>query len=245
MDKLIYTAMSGANRSMLSQQVHANNLANVNTTGFRADYERARSYAVGGDGFATRQMAVPQGTGSKFAPGSLERTGNELDVAIRGEGLLAVQVNGQERYTRAGAMHIDERGALMLGQYPVLDMDGQPIEVPDYRSINITDKGRVSVVPDSGGEVLLEVATLKRVKPELANLVKDAEGFFRARTGNAPLPANDTVAVASGHLEASNVNPVEEMVAILSTSRQFELQIKMMKTAEELSQASTRLIRPT
>lgn len=245
MDKLIYTAMSGANRSMLSQQVHASNLANVNTTGFRADYERARSYEVGGDGFATRQMAVPQGTGSKFVPGALERTGNELDVAIRGEGLLAVQVNGQERYTRAGAMHIDERGALMLGQHPVLDMDGQPIEVPDYRSINITDKGRVSVVPNSGGEVLLEVASLKRVKPELANLVKDAEGFFRARTGNAPLPADDTVAVASGHLEASNVNPVEEMVAILSTSRQFELQIKMMKTAEELSQASTRLIRPT
>ncbi|MCP2006012.1 FlgF family flagellar basal-body rod protein [Buttiauxella ferragutiae ATCC 51602] len=244
MDKLIYTAMSGANRSMLSQQVHANNLANVNTTGFRADYERARSYAVGGDGLATRHMAVPQGTGSKFAPGPLENTGNELDIGIRGEGMLAVQVNGQERYTRAGAMHIDENGILMMGQYPVLDMDGQQIEIPDHRSLNITEQGRVSVVPDSGGEVLLEVATLKRVKPELTNLVKDADGFFQARIGNAPLPADDSVPVASGFLEASNVNPVEEMVAILNTSRQFELQVKMMKTAEELSQASTRLIRP-
>ncbi|MBV8043971.1 flagellar basal body rod protein FlgF [Pluralibacter sp.] len=244
MDKLIYTAMSGANRSMLSQQVHANNLANVNTTGFRADYERARNYAVGGDGFATRQMAVPMGIGSRFAPGALEHTGNELDIGIRGEGMLAVEVNGQERYTRAGALHINERGTLMLDQYPVLDMDGQPIEVPDFRSVNITEQGRVSIVPDSGGEVLLEVATLKRVKPNAADLVKDADGFFRPRTANASLPADDSVAVASGFLEASNVNPVEEMVAILSTSRQFELQVKMMKTAEELSQASTRLIRP-
>lgn len=244
MDKLIYTAMSGANRSMLSQQVHANNLANVNTTGFRADYERAHSYAVGGDGFSTRHIAVPMGVGSKFSPGALEHTGNELDVGIRGEGLLAVQVNGEERYTRAGSMHINEQGTLMLGQFPVLDMDGQQIEIPDYRSISITEQGRVSVVPDSGSEVLLEVATLKRVKPEVTNLVKDAEGFFRPRTATASLPADDTVAVASGFLEASNVNPVEEMVAILSTSRQFELQVKMMKTAEELSQASTRLIRP-
>ncbi|MHA1066755.1 flagellar basal-body rod protein FlgF [Enterobacter ludwigii] len=244
MDKLIYTAMSGANRSMLSQQLHANNLANVNTSGFRADYERAESYAVGGDGFSTRHMAVPTGMGSKFSTGTLEHTGNELDVSIQGEGFLAVEVNGQERYTRAGAMHINEQGALMLGLYPVLDMDGQPIEVPDYQSINITDKGRVSIVPSAGGDVLLEVATLKRVNPNEAGLVKDAEGFFRPRTENDIVPADDTVTVASGFIESSNVNPVEEMVAILSISRQFELQVKMMKTAEELSQASTRLIRP-
>lgn len=244
MDKLIYTAMSGANRSMISQQVHANNLANVNTNGFRADYERSRAYAVGGDGAATRQLAIPTGIGSKFAAGSLEHTGSELDVAIRGEGMLAVQVNGQERYTRAGALHVDELGALKLGQYPVLDMDGQPIEIPDYRSLNITDQGRISVMPDSGGEVLLEVATLKRVKPELGSLVKGEDGFFRARVGNQPLPGDDTVMVANGFQESSNVNPVEEMVAIINTSRQFEMQVKMMKTAEELSQNATRLIRP-
>jgi flagellar basal-body rod protein FlgF len=245
MDKLLYTAMSGANRSMLSQQVHANNLANVNTTGFRADYERARSYTIGGDGLGTRQLAVPQGTGSKFAAGTLEHTGNELDVAIRGDGMFAVLVNGQERYTRAGELRVDEKGALMLGQHPVADMDGQAIEIPDYRSLNITDQGRISIMPDSGGEVLLEVATLKRVKPEPGSLIKGEDGFFRPRANTGAIAGDDTVMTASGFLESSNVNPVEEMVAILSTSRQFEMQVKMMKTAEELSQASTRLIRPT
>lgn len=244
MDKLIYTAMSGATRTMLAQQIRANNLANVNTNGFLADFERAKSYRVEGTGMQTQQLVTSDGTGSNFSAGALNRTDRNLDVAINGQGMFAVQVGDQERYTREGAFYIDANSRLMSGVHPVLDVTGQPIEIPEHQSLTISDAGKISINPGNGDSVLLEIATLKRVAIDKSTLVKGADGLFVSTSGDI-LPSDESIAVASGFLEASNVNPIEEMVSIMSLNRQFEMQVKMMKTAEKISETSTRLLRPT
>ena len=91
MDRLIFTAMSGASRSLSQQQIHANNLANVNTQGFRSDLDNAISQQVNGEGYASRYMALPTQGGVDMTPGAVRETGRNLDIAIKGDGLIALQ----------------------------------------------------------------------------------------------------------------------------------------------------------
>ena len=117
MDKALYIAMSGAKQSMLAQQAHANPLANVKTTGFKEDFTQARSMPVYGDFHPTRAYAMTERPGTNFEAGPLMQTGNNLDVAIKGPGWLAVQAeDGTEAYTRAGDLHIDINGQLRTGK---------------------------------------------------------------------------------------------------------------------------------
>jgi len=240
MDALIYTVMSGAERSMRAQQVHANNLANADTAGFRADLELSTAQAVDGPGFGSRHSAVLHANAISGRQGAVRQTGRELDVAIQGDGYFAVQAPGGEAYTRSGSFVVDEQGNLTVGGRPVLG-EGGPIVLPPFTRIVIGADGRIQVeAPGEPG--LQEVDRLRLVSAEPASLTKSPEGLIVSRDG-APLPVDETVRVVAGHLEGSNVSAVEEMVATMQVTRDFDIQMRMFNTADRLADAANRLVR--
>lgn len=240
MDRLGYTAMSAAARSMMSLQVQANNLANVNTPGFRADLETAEAASVAGYGYDSRHLAVVKENGVDMRPGALMATGRALDVAIQGDGLLAVEVDGEEAYTRHGSLQVTADMQLTVNGRPVMGENG-PIMLPEYDSINIGSDGVISVKP-RGDFVILEAGRIKLVDVPAGGMVKRPDGLLTSRTGE-PVQPSDNVVLASRHLEASNVSAIEQLVSTMSLNRLFEAQVKMMKAAEDLSTAGNRMIR--
>lgn len=240
MDALIYTVMSGAERAMRAQQVHANNLANLETGGFRANLEVSTAQAVKGYGYAARSFADLQADAVSGREGAQRSTGRDLDVAIQGEGLFAVQHEGGEAYTRAGAFTLDAEGTLKLGAHAVLG-EGGPIQLPAHASVQIGKDGTISIQP-AGQSELQVVDKLKLVKPRMAEMGKNEAGLLVARDG-APLAADETVQVNAGHLEGSNVSAVEEMVATMALNRDFEVQMKLLNKADAMAEAGNRLIR--
>lgn len=243
MDKSLYISMTGASQNAMAQRAHANNLANLTTTGFRRDFEQARSMPVFGDGYATRAYAMTERPGTDMSAGVTQETGRELDVAVQGEGWIAVQAaDGTEAYTRAGSLNIDAFGVLRTSSgLPVLG-NGGPIAIPPAQKVEIGSDGTISIrALGEGPAVMAEVDRLKLVNPDPTTLEKGADGLMRTKDGQ-PQVADGVVQVATGFLEGSNVNAVEEMTAMLSLARQFELHIKMMRTAEENAQATDRIL---
>jgi flagellar basal-body rod protein FlgF len=243
-DKALFIAMTGAKHNMLAQANRANNLANLSTTGFRADFEQSRSMGVYyGDGQPTRAYAMTESPRSEFTAGPTITTGNELDAAIQGDGFFAVQSrDGSEAYTRAGNFGVDANGMLRTSNgLPVLG-DAGPIILPEQEKVHIGSDGTISVVGrGQGAEAMVEVGRLKLVNPDVKNLEKGDDGLFRQRDGlDAPVAAE--VKVRSGMVEGSNVNAVDEFTQILSLARQYEMQVKIMKTAEENSASSAQLL---
>ncbi|MEL0168161.1 MAG: flagellar basal-body rod protein FlgF [Pseudomonadaceae bacterium] len=243
MDKSLYISMTGASQNAMAQSAHANNLANLTTTGFRRDFEQARSMPVFGDGYATRAYAMTERPGTDLSTGAMLETGRDLDVAVQGEGWIAVQApDGSEAYTRAGSLNIDAFGMLRTSSgLPVLG-NGGPIAIPPAQKVEIGADGTISVrALGEGPAVMAEVDRLKLVNPDPAALEKGPDGLMRTKDG-LPQVADGVVQVTTGFLEGSNVNAVEEMTAMLSLARQFELHIKMMRTAEENAQATDRIL---
>ncbi len=243
MDKMLYLAMSGASQNTLAQRAHANNLANLSTSGFRRDFEQARSMPVFGDGYPARVYAMSERPATDFTPGSLQETGNELDVAIEGQGWLAVQTpDGSEAYVRTASMKIDALGMLRTGSgLPVLGNAG-PIAVPPQQQIEIGQDGTISI--RSLGEapnVVAQVDRIKMVNPDPKSLVKGEDGMIRLKEP-ATQQADANVRLTSGFLESSNVNAVAEMTSMLALARQFELHVKMMRTAEDNASAVARVM---
>jgi flagellar basal-body rod protein FlgF len=244
MDKALYIAMTGAKHNMLAQTNHANNLANLNTTGFRADFAQARSMGVYyGEGQPTRAYALTESPATDFAQGAMINTGNEMDLAVNGPGFLAVQApDGTEAYTRAGNLSIDAAGVLRTSNgLPVLG-NGGPITFPPLEKLEIGGDGTLSIVAQGQGpEAMVEINRIRLVNPAAQNLEKGEDGLFRQRDG-LPAPVAAEVRVVGGFLEGSNVNAVNEFTNILSLSRQYEMQVKFMKSVEENSTASVRLL---
>ena len=244
MDKAVYISMSGASNMMKAQTIHANNLANTNTYGFRADFAQARSMGVYyGDGHPTRAYALTENPATDYNYGTLIATGRELDLAIEGPGLLAVQApDGTEAYTRAISLMLDGNGILRTGTgLPVLG-NGGPIAIPEQEKIEVAQDGTITVlIKGQGPDTLADVDRLRLVNPDVGQLEKSEDGLLRLRDGgNAPVDA--AVQVISGFVESSNVNTVSEFVNVLSLSRQYEMQVKLMKTTEQNSEASARLL---
>lgn len=240
MDALIYSAMSGAERALRGQQVRANNMANLQTTGFRADLELAVGRKVDGAGYDARHLTELRANALSVRPGTLVQTGRPLDAAISGEGFFAVAFGEGEAYTRNGAFALDQDGALTVDGRPVLG-DGGPIVLPPASQLTIGEDGTVSVLPN--GETQMQaVARLKLVKPAAGDLTKNTAGLVVARNGQ-PLQADESVRVRGEHLEGSNVSAVEEMVATMNLSRDFEFQMKLFKAADEMAATGNRLIR--
>ncbi|MBU3059013.1 flagellar basal body rod protein FlgF [Pseudomonas indica] len=243
MDKMLYVSMTGASQNTLAQRAHANNLANISTNGFRRDFEQARSMPVFGESYPSRVYAMSERPGTDFTPGTLQETGRDLDVAVSGEGWLAVQApDGGEAYVRTASLRIDALGMLRTGNgLPVMGNAG-PIAVPPEQKVEIGQDGTISIrALGEAPNVMAEVDRLKLVNPDLKQMEKGTDGLIRVK-GGQPAEADANVRVTSGFLEASNVNAVEEMTAILSLSRQFELQVKMMRTAEDNSSAMARVL---
>ena len=245
MDKVLYLAMSGARENMLAQQAHANNLANANTTGFKADLAQARAMQVFGEGHASRVYAQTERPATDVTGGTLIDTGRKLDVAVAGDGWLTViRPDGTEGYTRAGSLQINAASQLVTGSgLPVMGNGGIPIVLPPFENIEIATNGTITIRPlGENATELLVADQLKLVNPDPATVFKGPDGLMI--TGDqVPLEPDPAVQVRSGYLEASNVNAVSELTGIITSSRQFEMQIKMMKTAEENSESAAAILR--
>ena len=243
MDRSLYVAMSGAKETLQAQTANNHNLANVNTSGFKADLSAFQSRAVLGPGYASRVYSTDASVGWDDTTGALSATGQDLDIAVQGSGWFAVQAaDGKEAYTRAGDLHVDANGRLMTAtNHPVLG-DGGPISVPPYSSISIGRDGTVSIVPaGQSPSTTAAVGRIKLVNPPTSELARGDDGLFRSTTGR-DAPSDASVAVTSGALESSNVNVADAMVQMIELSRRFELQVKAIRTAEENASSTSKLL---
>lgn len=241
MDRMIYLSMSGAKSLMQRQDALANNLANASTTGFRAELQALRAVPVRGDGASTRVYALETSTGYDPTPGAISSTGRPLDVAMRGNAWLAVQgLDGTEAYTRMGSLQVTAEGQLTTSGGLTVLGDGGPIALPPNAEPSIASDGTISVKQSDGKTTT--VGRLKLVTPE-APLTRGDDGLFRAADGD--LPADTTARLQEGALEGSNVNPIENMVAMIAAARQFETQMKMLQTAEGNEKAAAQLLSAT
>lgn len=241
MDRVIYTSMTGAKHLMYRQETLAQNLANANTTGYRADVAALRAVPARGQEAGTRVFTVETTIGSDFSAGPMTATGRNLDVAIQGPGWFAVQApDGNEAYTRAGSLQIGADGTLQLPNGLAVQGDGGPIAIPADAHVQIAPDGTVSV-KTAGQVAVTAVGRLKLVNPPHEELVKGADGLFRLKSGD-PAEADPNVRVAEGTLEGSNVNVVESMIGMIAAARQFELQMKLLSSAEQNEQKASALI---
>lgn len=247
MDRILYTAMSGAKQSLDQQAVVNHNLSNVSTAGFRAQLHAMRAVPVQGDGLPTRASVAATTPGSDFSAGPISTTGRELDVAVEGDGWLAVQTeDGGEAYTRRGDLQVDGNGLLMNVGRPVLGEEG-PIVVPLGSQLSIGSDGTISAIgPGEEPDALVAVGRLKLVDPEPGSMERGDDGLFRPRPnadGEVPvLAANEDVRVVSGALEGSNVSAIESMVAMIDTARRYDMQMKVIGSADENAQRANSLL---
>ncbi len=244
MDRMLYVAMSGAKETLRAQGVNNHNLANASTTGFRADLAAFQSRAVDGSGYASRVYATNTTTGFDQKSGALLATGRDMDIAINGAGWLAVQgADGREAYTRAGDLTVDPAGTLVTSTgRPVLG-DGGPITIPPYTSIFFARDGSISIVAQGQTpETTATVGRIKLVNPPGESLVRGEDGLFRQADGS-DAAADAAVQIGSGQLETSNVNTATAMVNMIELARQFEMQVKAIRTAEENGAAAAQLMR--
>lgn len=244
MDHMLYVAASGANEAMLAQAANSHNLANASTSGFKSDLVQAQSRYLLGEGLDSRVYGMVREQGTDLRAGALESTGRDLDIAVAGEGWIAVQApDGGEALTRRGDLRVDEFGLLRNGAgEPVLG-DAGPVALPPFSSLTIGADGTVSIVPL--GEQANAVVALDRIRllnPPREVIEKGADGLLRVTDGVETEP-DAGVRLATGSLETSNVNPVESMVRMIELSRQFESHVRLMNTAQELDASSAQLMR--
>jgi flagellar basal-body rod protein FlgF len=244
MDRMLYVAMTGAQETLRAQTVNNHNLANVATTGFRADLAAFQSRAVDGTGFASRVYATNGTIGWDDKSGALLSTGRDLDVAINGPGWIAVQgPDGKEAYTRAGNLQVDANNQLMTATGLQVLGDGGPITVPPYTSIFFARDGSISIVAQGQTpDTTSTVGRIKLVNPANETIERGDDGLFRMKNGGVA-DADAAVQLGSGVLESSNVNTAEAMVNMIELARQFEMQVKAIRTAEENANAATQLMR--
>ena len=246
MDRLIYTAMTGAKHAFLQQAGVANNLSNASTIGFRAMEHKFRAVPVQGEGAPTRAFVVDASVANVFDQGPLMATGRALDVAVQGSGWIAVETpNGGEAYTRAGNLQISANGQLQTASGLNVLSDGGPIGIPPDNSVTIAPDGTVSTIPLFGTpNNVNDVGRIKMVNPPENELVRGDDGLFRL-SGGAAAPADENVKLAPQTLEGSNVNPAEAMVNMISVARQFEMQIKMLQMADTNASKATQILSMT
>jgi flagellar basal-body rod protein FlgF len=243
-DRYLYVAMSGARETLRAQASNSHNLANASTTGFRADLTAFMTRGLDGPGFDSRAYATTSTVGWNQGQGAVVSTGRDLDVAVRGDGWLAVQgADGREAYTRAGDLRLDTNGQLRTGAGHAVLGDSGPLNVPPAASVLVGSDGTLSIVPlGQGPATTAAVGRVKLVNPAVETLERGTDGLFRLRDGSDAV-ADSQVRLAVGALESSNVNTAEAMVTMIELSRRFDMQIKTMKTAEENARSAAALLR--
>ncbi|WP_269531981.1 flagellar basal-body rod protein FlgF [Chitinimonas sp. BJYL2] len=242
MDRLIYVAMTGAKHATMQQATVANNLANASTPGFKQELSASRAVqAVGGTGYQTRTFTVEQTTGSDFSPGPLQTTGRDLDIAVTTEGLFAVQTGNGEAYTRNGSLQIDATGMLKTREGFPVQGDAGPIIVPENSVLTFGKDGTISAAPVNDPAQVNEIGRLKLVKPNDRDLERGNDGLFRLRDGT-PAQVDASVQISSGMLEASNVNAVEQLVKMIDYQRNYDLQVRMLQSADQNARAAAQIM---
>jgi flagellar basal-body rod protein FlgF len=243
MDRLIYTALSGMNAAMSRQRAISSNLANANTPGFRAESFSTTAMRILGQSFDVRGLAQGAVRGADMSPSQISQTGRALDVAVRGDALIAVQADdGSEAYTRRGDLLADVSGRLVNGDgLPVMGESG-PIVVPPGWNVSIgTDGGVFAADPAAPGVPAEEVGRIKLASPAGSALVKGLDGQMRVPDGGV-LPTDSTAELSIGALEQSNVDTSGTLVEMIEAQRGFEQRAKLISTADQLDKASSRLM---
>lgn len=244
MDEMIYLAMTGARQTEYAQTINSNNLANASTTGFKADLHAFSSVPVDGPGVETRVNAVVDSYGTDFSQGPVANTGRDLDIAIQGEGFIAIQApDGTEAYTRAGDLRMEPGGLLTTGAGHLVLGNGGPVAIPPQASLLIGNDGTISIQAlGQGPETLSQVDRIKLVNPDVTRLQKGPDGLLRLPDGEVADP-DASVQITSGALEQSNVNVAKTLVNMIELARQYEMQVNVMKSAEENADAAASLMR--
>lgn len=244
MDRLIHTSLSAMRGAMARQTTVANNLANANTVGFRAEVASQRPLWLRGGEFQGRAPASEEVVNADMKAGAFISTGRDLDVAMQGDAMLAVQADdGEESYTRRGDLMISPSGLLTTGDGVPVMGDGGPITMPPADKIMVGADGKISIVPEGGDPTQMQqVAQLKIVTPKGSEIVKGLDGLFKVR-GGGTLPTDPDAKVTQGALEQSNVNTSDALVQMIEASRSWETQIKLLTTAKELDSSTTDLMR--
>ncbi len=243
MDRLIYTAMTGAKHILNQQATVSNNLANATTNGFRAQMDSFRAVPVISEGLPTRTFVVDSTVGTNFAPGTIHHTGNGLDVAVHGKGWLTVQLeDGSEAYTRSGNLKLTENGVLQTQSGITVMGDGGPISVPPDVEVSFAKDGTVSgVSTNTTPNIVTALGRLKLVNPPAETLVRGDDGLFRTKDGN-PVEVDENVTVVGGAVEGSNVNVAEAMVSMINLARQFEMHMNLLKNADSNAAKASQLL---
>ena len=252
MDKMLYIAMSGAKQNLRGVAIKANNLANANTTGFKSDFAQARSMQAFGEGHPTRVFAMQERPGTNMTSGAIIETGRDLDIAVSEKSWISVMdKSGKEAYTKVGTLNITATGPLVTSHGRQVVGEGGPIILPiPVEKVTFSEDGSIQVRPQGAPANFLEVVDrLKIIEADNNQLEKGNDGLFRPKEDTLIdglcgfCDVSPAAKVMSGVLETSNVNPVHEMVDMINHQRQFEMQMKLMKTAEEIDERHVSLLR--
>lgn len=243
MDRMLFIAMSGAKEVSLAQANNANNLANANTDGFKKDFNQFRAQHVEGPGWNSRAYALNERVATDFSPGAVRVTGRSLDIMTKDNGFFKILApDGTEALVRTASLRVNAVGELVDARNnPILNIGGGPISLPEHKAIEIASDGTISVMPsDSVDNFMVDIDQIQMVKPDISQLTKGLDGYIRSQEANLE-PAN--VVLLSGAIETSNVNTVRALTTMIELSRQYELQIKMMKVAKDHAQKTDSLVR--
>ncbi|MFJ3457624.1 flagellar basal body rod protein FlgF [Scandinavium goeteborgense] len=242
MDRAIYTAMSAANAALNRQALTSNNLANSSTAGFRAQLSAHRAVPIEGETLRTRALVAESSPFHDTAMGPVTHTGRSLDVALPQDAWLAVALpDGSEGYTRNGGIEVDNEGALSVNGKPLMG-DGAPLTVPPQSEVTIAADGTISAL-GAGDDptALAPIGRLKMVNATQDQLYHGDDGVFRPFAGGA-LAQDETLRLSPEALEGSNVSPVKAMTEMIATSRGFEMNMKVIRTADENAQKANQLL---
>ncbi|WP_439817323.1 flagellar basal-body rod protein FlgF [Zavarzinia sp. CC-PAN008] len=234
MQNTLYVGLSNQMALRRQLDVVANNIANMNTTGFKGEQSVFQEYLEDVNSpFGDAAFVTDIGTARDTAEGEFQPTGGPLDFAINGSGYFVVQTAEGDRYTRDGHLTIDATGRLVTrGGDPVLDATGQPITLdPRGGPITVAADGSISVGANPVGR--LQVV---RFQNEQALLLRGGS-LLEAPEGVVPEVTRD-VRIAQGMIEGSNVNPVVEMTRMIEISRSYESVTRLMQDQAELQRSS-------
>ena len=243
MDRLIYSSLAAMRGAMARQATIANNLANVNTVGFRGEFTSAEAEWLKGSGLNGRATVSQDVTGANMTAGAVQATGRDLDIALNGDALLTVQApDGSEAYTRRGDLQLSDSGLLTTGDgLPVQGQSG-PITIPPADSVSIGKDGQIWIVPQGGDPKSPQaVDTIKLVSPQGSNIKKGLDGLFRVDGGGA-LPSDPDATLTAKSIEGSNVNASATLVDMIDASRSWEAQVKMLTTAQDMDKSASALM---
>jgi len=243
MDRLIYTSLAAMRGSMSRQTAIANNLANAQTPGFRADMASAQSLWLDGDGLDARAMSSEEVLGADMKAGTVTQTGRDLDIAMQGDALLVVQAkNGEEAYTRRGDLQISPSGLLTTGDGNPVQGGQGPVTIPPADAITIDQEGRVWIVPQGGDpENPQEVDRLRLATPAGSDIAKGLDGLFRVKGGGI-LPDDPEARLLTRSIEGSNVTATAALVEMIEASRSWDTQLKMIGDVRDMDSATANLM---